>query len=92
MAGLIDQNKVVAGGERNEAERYVALALLYLYTWEDKIMMEDEISGPILPILTYSDLDDAITSIKNPRKPLAAYVFSTDNTNTDKLLNSLSFG
>lgn len=91
LAGLIDQNKVVAGGESNEAERYVAPTLLYPVTWEDKIM-EDEIFGPILPILTYPDLDTAITSIQKAPKPLAAYVFSTDKTNTDKLLNSLSFG
>ena len=91
LAGLIDQSKVVAGGESSEAERYVAPTLLYPVAWEDKIM-EDEIFGPILPILTYTNLDKAISNINNAPKPLATYVFSTDKTNTDKLLKSLSFG
>ncbi|OKS86706.1 aldehyde dehydrogenase family protein [Mucilaginibacter polytrichastri] len=91
LAGLIDQTKVVAGGESDESARFVAPTILYPITWEDKIM-EEEIFGPILPILTFSDLDVAIAKIQKAAKPLATYVFSTNKENTEKLLSTLSFG
>jgi aldehyde dehydrogenase (NAD+) len=54
--------------------------------------MEDEIFGPILPILTYSDLGELLAKIKSLPKPLAGYVFSRDQQAIDQVLRSLSFG
>ena len=48
----------MAGGDADAEARYVAPTILYPVTWEHEIM-EDEIFGPILPILTYTDFDDA---------------------------------
>jgi aldehyde dehydrogenase (NAD+) len=54
--------------------------------------MEDEVFGPILPIITYKDLKDAVKEIKNRPKPLSGYIFSTNQKTIDYLLKSLSFG
>jgi aldehyde dehydrogenase (NAD+) len=54
--------------------------------------MKDEIFGPILPIPTYTDLDDAIAEVKKRPKPLAAFLFSRDKRPIDRFLGSLSFG
>jgi len=91
LASLIASSTVVAGGEYDAAERYLAPTILYPVTWKDKVM-EDEIFGPVLPIITYSDLNEAISQIKNTPKPLAAYLFSQDQQTIDRFLNSLSFG
>jgi aldehyde dehydrogenase (NAD+) len=54
--------------------------------------MEDEIFGPLLPILTYSDLGKLLAKIKSLPKPLAGYVFSRNQQAIDQVLQSLSFG
>lgn len=91
LASLIDPDKVVAGGRFDEAERYLDPTILYPVAWSDPIM-QDEIFGPLLPILVYSDLSDLLAKIKSMPKPLAAYLFSRDQTAIDRVLGSLSFG
>jgi len=91
LASLIDPAKVVAGGRFDEAARYLDPTLLYPVSWSDAVM-QDEIFGPILPILTYSDHEELIATIKSRPKPLAAYVFSRDQKAIDRLMGSLSFG
>src|SRR5580693_427751 len=59
LAGLIDQKKVVIGGASDPDARYLDPTVIYPVTWDDPIM-EDEIFGPLLPILTYKDMDAAI--------------------------------
>ncbi len=54
--------------------------------------MEDEIFGPLLPILTYSQLGKLIDKIKSLPKPLAGYVFSRNQQTIDRVLQSVSFG
>jgi aldehyde dehydrogenase (NAD+) len=54
--------------------------------------MEDEIFGPILPVLKYSNLDEAIQTIKSLPKPLSCYVFSNSRGVKKKVMNELSFG
>src|SRR5271155_3873731 len=91
LASLIDPKKVVYGGKSDPAARYLDPTILYPIFWSDKIM-EDEIFGPLLPILTYADLGKLIEKIKSLPKPLAAYVFSRNQQAIDKVLQSLSFG
>lgn len=59
--------------------------------WDSPIMKE-EIFGPILPIKSYSHVDELIDELKEKEKPLALYVFSNDKTFIDKILKNLSFG
>jgi aldehyde dehydrogenase (NAD+) len=91
LASLIDSKKVVYGGKSDAAARYLDPTILYPISWSDKIM-EDEIFGPLLPILTYSDLRKLLAKIKSMPKPLAGYVFSRDQRAVDHVLQSLSFG
>ena len=91
LAGLINQEKVVGGGKSEPDARYIDPTILFPVTWDDPIM-EDEIFGPLLPILTYKDIDAAIREVKKHPKPLSAFIFSRDQKTIDHFLASLSFG
>src|SRR5262245_24169626 len=91
LASLIDPRTVVSGGNFDESARYLDPTIVYPVSWSDKVM-EDEIFGPILPILTFSDLEGLLAKIKSLPKPLAAYVFSRNQRTIDHVLGSLSFG
>jgi aldehyde dehydrogenase (NAD+) len=91
LASLIDPQKVVYGGKSDAPARYLDPTILYPISWSDKIM-EDEVFGPLLPILTYSDLGKLLAKIKSLPKPLAGYVFSRNQQAIDRVLQSLSFG
>lgn len=91
LASLIDPGKVVYGGKSDASARYLDPTILYPISWSEKIM-EDEIFGPLLPILTFSDLGKLLDKIKSLPKPLAAYVFSRKQQSIDRVLQSLSFG
>src|SRR6516165_1813223 len=91
LASLIDPRKVAYGGKSDAPARYLDPTILYPISWSDKIM-QDEIFGPLLPILTYSDLGKLLAKIKSLPKPLAGYVFSRNQQAIDRVLQSLSFG
>src|SRR5262249_12817750 len=91
LYALIDQSRVVAGGDADPEARYVAPTILYPVTWEDEIM-EDEIFGPILPILTYTNFDDDLAKIADKSTPLAAFIFSTRQANINRFIAGLSYG
>lgn len=88
---LIDPDKVYSGGEILEEKRIIEPTLLHQITFDDAIMQE-EIFGPLLPILTYDSIDEAIREIKKREKPLSCYVFTNDTGLKNKLLSELSFG
>lgn len=91
LASLIDPKKVVTGGNYDEQARYFDPTILYPVDWSDKIM-QDEIFGPILPVLRYSNLGDALATIKDRPRPLAGFIFSKNQGAIDTFLSSLSFG
>jgi len=91
LASLIKQSKVLSGGSADPEARYVEPTILFPVTWDDEIMKE-EIFGPILPVLSYSDFDEAIREVKKRPKPLAAFLFSSDQSTKDRFLTNLSFG
>ena len=70
LAALIDPAKVVAGGKSDRDAHYLDPTLLYPITWNDKIM-DDEIFGPILPILTYKSFDEAMARMAKTGRPLS---------------------
>ncbi|MDX1587336.1 MAG: aldehyde dehydrogenase family protein [Oleiphilaceae bacterium] len=82
---------VVSGGAMDETQRFIAPTVLTDLSDEAK-MMEEEIFGPLLPVLFYQDLDTAISTINNKPKPLALYIFSKNRERTDYLLNSIPAG
>src|SRR6202007_1274774 len=91
LAWLIDPAKVVYGGKPDAVARYIDPTILCPISWSDKIM-EDEIFGPLFPLLVYSDIAALIAKIKSMPKPLACYVFSRDQKAIDRVLRSVSFG
>jgi len=91
LVSLIDPAKVVIGGQYDEADRYLAPTIVYPVNWTDEIM-QDEVFGPVLPIIAYRDLKDLIRQIKRLPRALSGYIFSTNAANIDYFLHSLSFG
>jgi aldehyde dehydrogenase (NAD+) len=91
LAGLIDPGKVVSGGRSDPQARYLDPTIVYPVTWDDPIM-EDEVFGPILPILTYKTLDEALARIAATPHPLAGFVFSRDQKTIDRFIGELSYG
>ncbi|MEH7828735.1 aldehyde dehydrogenase family protein [Gemmobacter denitrificans] len=91
VASYILPDKVVIGGRSDIAARYVEPTILYPSDWSDPALQQ-EIFGPVLPVLTYDDIDTLLMTIKRMPKPLATYIFSKDQAVVDKILGSLSFG
>jgi len=91
LAGLIDPSKVIIGGRSDPDSRYLDPTIVYPVSWDDPIM-EDEVFGPILPILTYRTLDEALDRIAGTPHPLAAFIFSRDQSAIDRFIGELSFG
>ncbi|REC77492.1 aldehyde dehydrogenase family protein [Chryseobacterium elymi] len=91
VASYIIPEKVILGGRFDVKARYVEPTILYPSTWEDPAMQQ-EIFGPVFPILVYKDLKEIIEIIKRKPKSLAAYFFSKNQQNIDYFLNAVSFG
>lgn len=91
LIGLYDKEKIYFEGENDSSERIIMPTILNNIDFLDKIMQE-EIFGPILPVIAYDDLDFAIQEVKKRPKPLALYVFTNDKSIKDKILSELSFG
>ncbi|HEX8400000.1 MAG TPA: aldehyde dehydrogenase family protein [Pyrinomonadaceae bacterium] len=91
LAALIDPTKVVAGGQSDAEARYLDPTILYPVSWGDPVM-EDEIFGPILPILTYRTLEEAFNRISATPSPLAAFIFSRNQSAIDRFTGELSYG
>ena len=91
VRGLIDKTKVVCGGTWNEASQQIAPTIMDQVTWNDAVMQE-EIFGPVLPILTYESLDEVISTVNSHPKPLALYIFSECSANIEKVTSRCSFG
>ena len=88
---LIDEEKIYFGGHFNTDELYIEPTVLYPVQLNDACMQE-EIFGPILPIIPYKRLNSAVRIIQRYPKPLACYIFSENKQNIDYLLKQLSFG
>ena len=88
---LIPNEKVYHGGTTNKENRSIAPTLLHNINFEDYIM-EDEIFGPILPIIAFENLEDVINKIKEREKPLSLYVYSKNKEIIKKILHEISFG
>lgn len=91
VSRLIDSSKVILGGQTNKSDKYIAPTLLEGVSLNDKVMQE-EIFGPVLPIIEYENLDDAIAYIKQFEKPLALYVYSENSNVQNKIMNEVPFG
>lgn len=88
---LIEGEKIILGGGTDDSRRFIEPSLLDGITFESPIMQE-EIFGPILPIITYKNLDECISFIQSRPRPLALYMFTESKANREKILSTCSFG
>ncbi len=92
LDNAVEQGATVAiGGETVSDENYIEPTLLTDVT-PTMAIMEEEIFGPLLPILTYTDLDQALAMINSRHKPLALYAYSKNGQTVEKILTSTSAG
>jgi acyl-CoA reductase-like NAD-dependent aldehyde dehydrogenase len=91
LASFLNEGQPYIGGQINPEERYIAPTVIDGVDWDTPIMQE-EIFGPILPVLEYSDLSDAIAKINERPKPLALYLFSKDQQKQERVLRETSSG
>lgn len=91
LINLIDPAKVITGGKYNRSERTLEPTVLNNISIDDPIM-DDEIFGPVLPVLSYGDINDVISYIKSKPKPLALYLFTESSRLRRKVLKEISFG
>ena len=91
IVGLIDDKKVVCGGNADPGKYRIEPTVMDHVTFDDAVMQE-EIFGPVLPILTYDSLDQAIKKINSMAHPLALYLFSSSSENQKKVTEQCSFG
>uniref|UniRef100_A0A8D0BVL2 Aldehyde dehydrogenase domain-containing protein n=1 Tax=Salvator merianae TaxID=96440 RepID=A0A8D0BVL2_SALMN len=91
LQALLDCGRVVVGGQTDESDFYIAPTVLAdVKEWES--IMEEEIFGPILPIITVEDMDAAIKFINRRERPLAVYAFSCDYKVVTRVLDCTSSG
>ena len=90
LSGLIEPGKVLAGGETDSVRRKIEPTLVSASF--DDLVMQEEIFGPILPILTYDDFGDVISILSEKEKPLALYIFSENSAHINEVTERLSFG
>jgi len=91
LLGLLEGEEIITGGKSNTATRQIAPTLLNNVSWNAPVMSE-EIFGPIMPLLTFSNLEPAIKIINDRPKPLSAYLFTTNKKVERYFLRNLSFG
>lgn len=88
---LIEPSKLFYGGAYNENTLYIQPTILDNITWNDPVMQE-EIFGPVLPVLSFTDFNGMLDEIIKHEKPLAAYLFTKNRQQKTKFLNTVSFG
>ena len=91
VSSLINAEKVVHGGKTNPQTQQIEPTVLDNVTWDDAVMQE-EIFGPIMPILTYENLDQVIADLQKKQKPLALYFFSQNKNNIKTVTEKVSYG
>ena len=91
ILSLIAKEKIICGGESDSSTLRIAPTVLTDVSWDDPVMGE-EIFGPLLPVLTYSSLDEAIRTVESHPHPLALYFFSEDKKAQKKVLDLCHFG
>ena len=91
ICALIDPDKVVVGGKSTTDTLQIEPTVMDHVTWEDKIMQE-EIFGPVLPVLTYDSIDEVIETVNSREKPLALYIFARDKKVIREVTGRCAYG
>ena len=91
ICDLIDDDKVVFGGQRDKSTLKIAPTVMDNVSWDDRVMQE-EIFGPIMPVLTFKSYEELYDLFANMPKPLGFYIFSEDKRRVKETIERCSFG
>lgn len=91
ILGLLDEEKTVLGGRTDAGSLRIAPTILRDVTWEDPVMQQ-EIFGPVLPVLTYEHFEDLFPLLSQRPTPLALYLFSSDKERIRQVKERCAFG
>lgn len=91
ICGLIDHRRIVCGGKADARFLKIEPTVMDRVTFEDAVMQE-EIFGPVLPVLTYESLEQAVQKINSLPHPLALYLFTTDQEIAEMVTARCGFG
>lgn len=91
LCTFLKDGKTVIGGNYKKETLHIEPTVVTDITWQDAVM-EDEIFGPILPIIEYDKIEEVIETIQHHPKPLALYVFSEDRKVQEKVTSNISYG
>ena len=91
LTGYLDNGTTVTGGKAVADERYIAPTILTDISRNDAIMQE-EVFGPILPVLSFTEIDTVISALNDQPSPLALYIFSDNKAQQKRVINDVSFG
>ena len=91
LKGLMQAGHICIGGRTEEASLCIEPTVIENVSFEDAIMQE-EIFGPLLPVIGYKELDEALSYVRQQEKPLALYIFTKRKAIAQQVMNSCSFG
>lgn len=91
LINLIDKDKIYLGGNYDAQKRYIEPTILHEVNWDD-VVMQEEIFGPILPVITFNNFNEALLKIAERDKPLAAYLFTDNSEEKEHFFNKITFG
>lgn len=91
VSSFLEDGVVFHGGKTDVSDHYISPTILDQVKWEDKVMLE-EIFGPVLPVLTFDTLDEAIEEITARPKPLSLYLFSRRSRRQEQILTETTAG
>jgi len=91
LKDLLEGCRIVFGGETDEIQRFISPTIVDGVTWDDKIMQE-EIFGPLFPVMTFNNLEDVVKELSRREKPLALYLYTTDKSVEELIINNVAFG
>ncbi|CDH60024.1 fatty aldehyde dehydrogenase [Lichtheimia corymbifera JMRC:FSU:9682] len=95
VVGMLENRKsgaIAVGGDYDVEDRYIAPTLVTDVKFKDEVLMGDEIFGPILPVIPYSNLDDAIHMVNQNHPPLVLYAFTNKKKLAKKILDNTQSG
>ncbi|HXP09259.1 MAG TPA: aldehyde dehydrogenase family protein, partial [Acidobacteriaceae bacterium] len=91
LVALLGEGRIAIGGNHDAADRYIAPTVLTDLP-EGAAVMQEEVFGPLLPVIGYQTTEEALTFIRNRSKPLALYLFTTDRSLESRILRDTSSG
>ena len=91
ISALIDNNKIIFGGHTDPEKLQIEPTVMDNVTYDD-LVMQEEIFGPVMPVLTYDSLDELILKINSMPHPLALYFFTRDKAAARKITTQCQFG